>query len=425
MSRPGLRSASPSDLSVPGGTKATLTRHTVRVSVAPSSSARTRTARALERATGDLARAAIARMDETLPWYRAMSAESRSWVGLVAQAGIAAFVEWFKHPQGRREITGEVFGTAPRELARTVSLQQTVEMVRITIEVVEEAAERIAASGGASELREAVLVYAREVAFAAAQVYAQAAEARGAWDARLEAMVVDALLRGEADGGDEAIRSRAAALGWGSPSSVTVVIGTPPDDEPEAVVDGVRRAARHAGLDVLAAVQGDRLVAVIGGAPDPLHASRALLAQFGPGAIVIGPPVADLIAAKESAQAAIAGLHACRGRTALPRPVLAADLLPERAIDGDEIARRKLIDDVYAPLVAAGSALVDTLGAYLEQAGSLEATARALYVHANTVRYRLRRVEEVTGYAATDPREAFTLHLALVLGRLAAAARGD
>jgi DNA-binding PucR family transcriptional regulator len=166
-------------------------------------------------------------------------------------------------------------------------------------------------------------------------------------------------------------------------------------------------------------VQGDRLVAVLGGAPDPMRASRALLAQFGAGPVVIGPAVPDLMAAGRSAQAAVAGLHACRARTALPRPVLASDLLPERAIDGDETARRQLIDEVYAPLVAAGSALVETLGAYLEQAGSLEATARALYVHPNTVRYRLRRVAEVAGYAATDPREAFTLHLALVLGRLA------
>ncbi|MDQ1496211.1 MAG: hypothetical protein QOG69_2694, partial [Actinomycetota bacterium] len=148
-------------------------------------------------------------MDETLPWYRAMPAEQRSWVGLVAQAGIAAFVEWFRHPEKRRAITGEIFGTAPRELARTVSLQQTVEMVRITIGVVEAAAETISAPENTVEMREAVQDYAREVAYAAAQVYAQAAEARGAWDARLEAMVVDALMRGEAD---EALRSRAAAL---------------------------------------------------------------------------------------------------------------------------------------------------------------------------------------------------------------------
>jgi DNA-binding PucR family transcriptional regulator len=381
--------------------------------------ARVAIARDLDRATGDLARAAIARMDESLPWYRAMPADQRSWVGLVAQAGIAAFVEWFRHPARRREISGEVFGTAPRELARAVSLQQTVELVRITIGVVEEAAASIASPDNAAELREAVLVYAREVAFAAAQVYAQAAEARGAWDARLEAMVVDALMRGEADQDAEALRSRAAALGWGAPSSVTVVIGTPPDDEPEAVVEGVRRAARHAGLDVLVAVQGDRLVAVLGGAPDPLRASRALLAQFGPGPIVIGPPVPDLMSATHSAKAAVAGIVASKAWPAAPRPVLASDLLPERAIDGDSAARRQLIDDVYLPLVAAGGGLADTVTAYLTHAGSLEATARALYVHPNTVRYRLRKAADVTGFAATDPREAFALHIAIVLGRLA------
>jgi DNA-binding PucR family transcriptional regulator len=228
-------------------------------------------------------------------------------------------------------------------------------------------------------------------------------------------MVVDALMRGEAD---EALRSRAAALGWGSPTSVTVVVGTPPDDLPEAVVDGVRRAARHAGLDVLVAVQGDRLVAVLGGAPDPLRASRALLAQFGAGPIVIGPPVPDLMSAARSAQAAVAGIVASKAWPSAPRPVLASDLLPERAIDGDLTARRQLVDEVYLPLLEAGGGLAETVGAYLANAGSLEATARALYVHPNTVRYRLRRAADVTGLAATDPREAFALHIAMVLGQL-------
>ncbi len=59
----------------------------------------------------------------------------------------------------------------------------------------------MAAPGDESILREALLVYAREIAFATAQVYAQAAEARGAWDARLESLVVNAVLSGEADEG--------------------------------------------------------------------------------------------------------------------------------------------------------------------------------------------------------------------------------
>jgi len=39
-------------------------------------------------------------------------------------------------------------------------------------------------------------------------------------------------------------------------------------------------------------------------------------------------------------------------------------------------------------------------------------------VHTNTVRYRLRRAAELCGHAPTDARGAFTIQLALVLGRL-------
>ena len=372
------------------------------------------TVRRLERSMGTLASAAIARMDEVLPWYRAMPAENRSWVNLVAQAGVAAFVEWFRVPETPQGISADVFGTAPRELTRSVTLQQTVELVRVVIAVVEEQIESIA-PGDEAVLREAVLRYSREIAFAAAQVYAQAAEARGAWDARLESLVVDTLLRGEAD---DALRSRAAALGWGNHDSVVVIVGQTPDAEPEAVVDEIRRTARASHLDVLTGVQGDRLVAILGGAGDSVRATRHLVAQFGDGPVVIGPTVPDLLAAGHSAAAAVAGLLAAPAWPDAPRPVLADDLLPERALAGDAVARQQLVRDIYRPLTSSGTALIETLSAFLEQASSLEATARLLFVHPNTVRYRLRRVTEVTGYAPTDPRQAFTLRLALALGRL-------
>jgi DNA-binding PucR family transcriptional regulator len=374
------------------------------------------TVRRLERSIGPLADAATARMDEALPWYRAMSAENRSWVNLVAQAGVRAFVEWFRDPDAAQAISADVFGTAPRELTRAVTLQQTVELVRVVIAVVEEQIGRIAAQGQEEMLREAVLRYSREIAFAAAEVYAQAAEARGAWDARLEALVVDALLRGEAD---DSLRSRAAALGWGASGSVVVVVGQTPDAAPEVVVDEIRRVARASRLDVLTGVQGDRLVAILGGGSDPVRATRHLVAQFGPGPVVVGPAVPDLLAAGVSASAAVAGLLAAPAWPEAPRPVPADDLLPERALAGDAVARAKLVDEVYRPLQQSGAALVETLAAFLEQTASLEATARVLFVHPNTVRYRLRRVGDVVGLVPTDPRDAFTLRLALALGRLA------
>ncbi|WP_161784047.1 PucR family transcriptional regulator, partial [Cellulomonas carbonis] len=98
--------------------------------------------------------------------------------------------------------------------------------------------------------------------------------------------------------------------------------------------------------------------------------------------------------------------------------VLADDLLPERVLVGDTAARRALVDQAYRPLVAAGGSLLETLAAHVEHGRSLEAAARVLYVHPNTVRYRLRKVAEVTGWDPLDAREAYVLQTALALGRL-------
>lgn len=368
----------------------------------------------LERAMGSLGTDAMNRM-ERLGWFKRMSAENRSWVGLVAQAGIAAFVDWFKnHGKGRPAVTGEVFGTAPRELTRAVTLQHTVELVRVVIDVVEARTGELAAAGGEAELSEAMLRYSREVAFGTALVYARAAEARGAWDARLEALIVDGLLRGEID---DSLHSWAAALGWAADRMVAIA-GRPPDAETEAVIDELRTAAHRAGLDVLAGVQGDRLVVIVGHATDPLQAARALVGRFGAGPVVVGPLVEDLAQATGSARIALAGLRAAPGWPDAPRPVDADDLLPERVLCGDDEARLALVRRVYEPLRDAGSPLLDTLTTYLEHGTSLEATARLLFVHPNTVRYRLRRISELTGYLPSDGRSSFTLELAVTVGRL-------
>lgn len=205
---------------------------------------REQTTQRLEKAMGTFGTAALNRMEEQLPWFRRMPADQRSWIGLVAQAGIAAFVEWFKNEEKTRPaIAGEVFGTAPRELLRAIKLQHTIDMVRVIIDVVETRLDELAAPGGEAQLREAILRYTRDVAFGAAQVYARAAETRAAWDARLEALVVNAVLRGEVDDG---MHSWAAALGWTS-KPVTVIAGlTPEDEEPEVTIDQMQLAARRA-----------------------------------------------------------------------------------------------------------------------------------------------------------------------------------
>src|SRR5690606_40129659 len=110
---------------------------------------------------------------------------------------------------------------------------------------------------------DALLRFSREVAFSAARVYARAAESRGTWDARLQALLVDALLRGDAP--DE-ITSRAAALGWDDRSPVAIAVGRSPGGDVAAVLHTVHRLARRMGVDVLGGVHGSRLILVPGGA---------------------------------------------------------------------------------------------------------------------------------------------------------------
>ena len=375
--------------------------------------------RRLQKASGSLTTSTLTRMERDMPWFRDMSAEDRSWIGLIVQAGINAFVTWYREPDGSSPITAEVFGAAPRALTGVVSLHQTVEMVRLTIEVVEENVLAAVGEEDAPAVREAVTRYAREVAFATAEVYARAAEMRGAWDARLEALVVDSVLRAEAD---ETVRSRASALGWESRGDVVVVLGRVPETAGgrESIIDEVRRSARHAGLDALCAVQGDRLAVVLGGVDNPDKAGASVAGHFGDGPVVVGPVVPDLLNASKSARAAVAGLRAAPGWPAAPRPVTSDDLLPERALSGDGHARRQLVQEVYLPLAQSGASTLETVSSFLDHGGSMEGTARAMFVHANTVRYRLRRAAEVTGLSPSDPRHAYTYRVALTLGRLAA-----
>lgn len=378
------------------------------------------TLRRIERSAGALATASVARMDEVLPWFRELPADQRAWVMLVAQDGVRSLVEWLRRrtdgqADGRHEGPEEVFDAAPRALARSINLQQTVALIKITIDVVEEQVPHLAAKGEEAALREAVLMFSREVAFAAARVYARAAETRGAWDARLQALLVDALLRGDSS---DVLASRAAALGWADAPPVAVVVGRSPGGEAAVVLHAVYRAARRLNVEVIGGVHGDRLVLVLGGAADPLGVSAKLLGAFGEGPVVVGPAVPSLDEATESARAALAGYRAAPAWPAAPRPVAAGDLLPERALAGDAEARRLLRQDVYSGLNRAGGDLTETLDAFFASGGVLESTARALFVHPNTVRYRLRRIAEVTGFAPLSPRDAFALRIALAIGRL-------
>lgn len=382
-------------------------------STAPSIRGKSGLIKRFRAASGEINTAAITALDDRHPWFQRLDADSRSWISMVARAGIDGFIAWLA---GDRFDPDSIFEVAPRLMARRISLGQTVDLVRTTTEVVEEQIGKILPRGDRPVLQLAILQYSREVAFAAAQVYARAAEARGAWDSRIEASVIDAVMRGDAD---DQVFSRASALGWHADSRIAVLLAAAPA---EMNLYDVRRALAKAGFDMLATVQGSRFVALLGGkavtnAHETVHAVETVVGCFAPGPVVLGPVVSSLAEAAQSAREAASGYRAAKAWPEGPRVLLASDLLPERALSGDGHARRALGVDIYDSL-AAHPDLLETVVGFLDHGSSMEATARAMFVHPNTVRYRLKRIAEITGYNPSNSREAYILRMAVTLGRL-------
>ena len=265
---------------------------------------------------------------------------------------------------------------------------------------------------------------------------------------RLESVVFECLINRLADA---RVTSLMHLLGWPDGAPCFAIAGHPAAD-PTASAQRMRTAARDLGCRHTIVGLHDGLaviIAAVQAAARPETTCTAMASAFAPGTpIALGPirhgvdgAVVTLHAALHTmtaapALAAGAGAHgstaARRGTddarfaafasTTLTPPdiVRADDALPERALLGDEDARRELVDVVYASLAESGpdNPTLDTVSTFLFSGGSLENTAKALAVHPNTVRYRLKRAAETTGWDANDPREAYVLRTAVALGRM-------
>lgn len=375
------------------------------------------TLRRLKQYSGRLATEAVHAMEERLPFFADMEASQRASVQLVVQTAVVNFVEWMRDPQSDVSYTAQAFEVVPQDLRRRIALRQSVEMVRTTMEYFEEVVPLLARSEEQlTALTAGILRYSRDLAFAAASAYADQAEARGAWDTRIESNLVDAVVRGDI-GPD--LQSQAAALNWDATAPATVIVGTPRPDRTEFVVDDVHDVVKRHGRAALSDVHGTWLVAIVSGNLSPTDRFLAeLMSVFADGPVVIGPTAATLGGAHRSATEAVAGMNSVAGWPGAPRPVAARELLPERALLGDVTAATALEAEVMRPLADAGPALMDTLDAYLDSGGAIEACARKLFIHPNTVRYRLKRITDFTGRDPTVPRDAYVLRVASSLGRL-------
>lgn len=131
-------------------------------------------------------------------------------------------------------------------------------------------------------------------------------------------------------------------------------------------------------------------------------------------------------AADEVAGFARAYLLASGAADTLPRGVdqvaTSIDRLPEMLVAASPEIAGVLLDETLGPVLAQPSvqatALVETLAALLEHNASPTRAAEALYCHRNTVIYRMRQLETLTGRSLQDTRDRLLFSLALTaLGR--------
>jgi hypothetical protein len=165
--------------------------------------------------------------------------------------------------------------------------------------------------------------------------------------------------------------------------------------------------------------------------PDPDARFHAGLARglAGDGAVI--GPVRPWLEASNSFQRALrawrlglAGLPpgASAGGSGVPaagRVVDTEEVLPELLVGADPAALADLRTRALAPLSglrpAVRARLVETLRAWLLYRGRRDDVANALFVHPQTVRYRMGQVRELFGDSLDDPRVTLELTLALTL----------
>ncbi|MFJ5896404.1 PucR family transcriptional regulator [Streptomyces sp. NPDC093064] len=215
-----------------------------------------------------------------------------------------------------------------------------------------------------------------------------------------------------------------------SPAAVLAAAGTGAD--PLAVLaEIVEAAAARSGEAVLVVPDGERLVvlaadggaavAVCGQYAAALEAARAeaVREQSGgeEGELVVGlsgpaGPIAAAAAYKQADQALSVARR--RGRVLVEHDQLASgSVLPLLADDAVRAFADGLLRALYEHDATGRGDLVASLRAWLSRHGQWDAAAADLGVHRHTLRYRMRRVEEILGRSLDDPDVRMELWLAL------------
>jgi sugar diacid utilization regulator len=236
---------------------------------------------------------------------------------------------------------------------------------------------------------------------------------------RLRRDLVEELLSGT---DEESALARAQALGYDLERRHRVVVleGRGRTQDEDAFFHGVRRAARNTGAGIMQVARRGGVVVLCDADVSWERFRKAVLTELGGGRCRIGvgglcERPGDFPRSYREARLALKILDAAKGddRAACYEDLGVYQILCEAE---DPAAVERFVHQWLGSLIDYDSRkpaeLVPTLSQYLECGGSYDATAAALSVHRNTLKYRLQRIRDISGHDLGNPGTNFNLHLA-------------
>ena len=372
-----------------------------------------RVAAVLRPALPSVADEIVAELATAMPEY-ADRLESRfgEVMRLGVEEGLRRLVDMIERPGIEPEPGREVYVGFGREVMRAGrTLDDLLAAYRLGARV---AWRRFATAGAEGRLdpdtlyllAESIFAYIDELSAESVEGYAEAKAAAAGEAARRRHRLVRLLVQ-EPPADPREVEAAAEEAGWRLPPALAAV-----------AIGGEERsrAAARLPVDAVSAPMEDLVCAMVPDLDAPGRREEVARALEGSPAGV--GPVRAWTGATESFARARAALGLAReGVVRGDGPVVADEHATELLLHADPALARDLAAARLAPLdrLAARSSerLLETLDAWLRHQGGLKATAAALGVHPQTVRYRLGRLRELLGGALDDPDGRFELELAL------------
>jgi hypothetical protein len=399
----------------------------------------------------------IAAIAREVPGYaRAMEGEFGQVVRLGVEVALNRFVDLLEDPEPDAAESRRTYVDLGRgEFHAGRSLDALLAAYRVGARLAWRRFVEAGVAGGLAPdaiyaLGEAIFAYIDELSAESAEGYAEEQTAAAGESERRRRRLVR-LLAQDPPAGQEAVRTAAAAATWTLPRGgiAALVAATADDGAPgEALLDSIAaRLARRLGEGAIGAEAFGAAIVFVPD-PDAPRRRRRLEAAIDERPAALGPTV-EWPNASSSARRAIAtqrlaaagklpgiarqdGSSGSAGSASTAGPsdssatasssdtaglIVADEHLADLLLAADPRVAADLAASRLAPLAELADGprarLTETLAAWLDRPGQVQAVAAALGVHPQTVRYRVRQLRDLFGERLEDPDARFELALAL------------